>query len=200
VQDCTTTPPSLTAAGRGTDLARQIDAENRILVELLAATGRGDKKAFSRLYRLTSPKLYAVALRILKDESSGQDCLQDGFISVWRQAGTYQSQYAAPMTWLTTIIRNRAIDTLRKRSHDAFSVDAEYALANAQGPHEDHIDRLTFTKCLAELKPEQSDCVIRAYYEGLTHAELAEHLQLPLGTIKTWIRRGLQQLRQCLEK
>ena len=200
MQGSTTTPRGWTVAGRGTDLARLIEEQNRRLIELLAATGRGEKRAFARLYRLTSPKLYAVALRILKDESSAQDCLQDGFLSVWRQAANYQSQYAAPMTWLTTIIRNRAIDLLRKRAHDAFSVDAEYALANAQGPQEDQIDRLTVAKCLAELKPEQRDCVIRAYFEGLTHAELAEDMQVPLGTIKTWIRRGLQQLRQCLEK
>ena len=171
-----------------------------ILIELLGATGRLDRQAFSRLYRLTSPKLYGVALRILKNETSAQDCLQESFISVWRQAGSYRSDRAAPMTWLTTIVRNRAIDILRKQPHDEVSTEAESELASTTRQLDTAIDRLSIHKCLAELKPDQRDCMLLAYYEGLTHPELAEQLHLPLGTIKTWIRRGLEQLRQCLQR
>ncbi|MGD8926685.1 MAG: sigma-70 family RNA polymerase sigma factor [Thioalkalispiraceae bacterium] len=176
------------------------DNHVNLLIELLGATGRQDKKAFSRLYRLTSPKLYAVALRILKNEANAQDCLQEAFVSVWRQAGSYRPERSAPMTWLTTIIRNRAIDILRKQPLDALSMEVEARLADMVERPDSSIDRMSIDKCLAELNPQQRDCVLQAYYEGLTHPELAEYMQLPLGTVKTWIRRALQQLRRCLQQ
>ncbi len=181
-------------------MTRKTDNLSNVLIELLSAIGRHDKQAFSRLYQLTSPKLYAVALRILKDEASAQDCLQEGFLSVWRQAASYQPDRAAPMTWLTTIIRHRAIDLLRKQPHDGLKAEVEATLATTLGRVDDTINTLAMTKCLAELNPEQRDCVLLAYYAGLTHPELAEQKQLPLGTVKTWIRHALDLLRQCLQR
>lgn len=171
-----------------------------ILSDLLVATGRHDKQAFSRLYHLTSPKLYAVALRILKEEGSAQDCLQESFLSVWRHAASYRPERAAPMTWLTTLIRNRAIDLLRKQPQDALKVDIETMLATLPDQVHEATDKLAIDKCLAELDPAHRDCVLQAYYEGLTHKELAQQRRLPLGTVKTWIRRALEQLRQCLQR
>lgn len=169
-----------------------------ILIRLLAATAEGDKNAFSRLYRLTSPKLYAIALRILRIESQAQDCLQEAYLSVWRQAATYQIGKAAPMTWLVTIVRNRAFDMLRRQRHELNREEVELDMLSAP-PAADAVDRLAIEKCLQLLRDDQRECLQLAYYEGLTHPELAERLCHPIGTIKTWIRRGLEQLRQCLE-
>ncbi|HID48298.1 MAG TPA: sigma-70 family RNA polymerase sigma factor [Chromatiales bacterium] len=174
------------------------DSQNRILTELLAATARGDKPAYSRLYRLTSPKLYAVALRILKTEGPAQDCLQEAFLSVWRQAAGYQRGKAAPMTWLVTIVRNRALDMLRRQRHELLVENVEMDLLIAPDTAVP-FDRMAIDKCLHTLKQDQRDCIMLAYFAGLTHPELAERLDRPVGTIKTWIRRGLERLRQCLQ-
>ena len=170
-----------------------------VLIELLRATGRHDRQAFSRLYRLTSPKLYAVAIRILKNEQSAQDCIQDSYLSVWQHAAAYQSGRAAPMTWMTTIVRNRAIDLLRKQPLDPLKTEVEARLVLAMGEADNHINDMAISQCLEELRPEYRECVLQAYYAGLTNQELAEEKDLPLGTVKTWIRRALEQLRQCLQ-
>ncbi len=175
-----------------------IDSQLKTLIRLLAATAAGDKNAFSRLYRLTSPKLYAIALRILKTEGQAQECLQEAYLSVWRQAATYQAGKAAPMTWLVTIVRNRALDILRRQRHELRREDIELDMLSAP-PTGSKVDRLAIEKCLQALRADQRECLQLAYFEGLTHPELAERMHHPLGTIKTWIRRGLEQLRQCLE-
>lgn len=176
------------------------DAQTRILTELLAKTASQDKSAFSRLYRLTSPKLFAISLRILKQESQAQDCLQEAFMNIWQQATSYKPGLAAPMTWMTTIVRNRAIDQMRKQSRDAYSSESEIELANIAAENPFNTDHMSIGPCLDELKVEQKESIQRAYLEGLTHVELAEQMSRPVGTIKTWIRRGLAQLRDCLER
>jgi RNA polymerase sigma-70 factor (ECF subfamily) len=175
-----------------------INSQLKTLMRLLAATAEGDKNAFSRLYRLTSPKLYAIAIRILKTEGQAQECLQEAYLSVWRQAATYQAGKAAPMTWLVTIVRNRALDMLRRQRHELRQEEIELDLLSAP-PSGETLDRMAIEKCLQELKTDQRACLQLAYFEGLTHPELADRLRHPIGTIKTWIRRGLEQLRQCLE-
>jgi len=174
------------------------ETQLEILIRLLAATAEGDKNAFSRLYRLTSPKLYAVALRILRIEGTAQDCLQEAFLSVWRQAGSYQRGKAAPMTWLVTIVRNRALDMLRRQHHDLLAEDVELDMLIAPDTAVP-FDRMAIDTCMQTLKAGQRECIALAYYEGLTHPELANRLDRPVGTINTWIRRGLEQLRRCLQ-
>ena len=174
------------------------------VVELLGRTARGDDKAFARLYRLTAPKLYASALRILKYEDQAQECLQEAFLSIWRHAGRYRRDKAAPTTWMTTIVRNRALDMLR-RVHPEESLREPAALellldADPEAsklPYDDS-GRL-LEKCLEQLRDEQRFALELAYYEGLTHPELAAKLDVPLGTVKTWLRRGLERLRNCLK-
>ena len=183
---------------KGLDSVPVVDSQLKTLIRLLAATADGDKNAFSRLYRLTSPKLYAIAIRILKTEGQAQECLQEAYLSVWRQAATYQEGKAAPMTWLVTIVRNRALDMLRRQRHELRREDIELDLLSAP-PSGNTLDRMAIDKCLQELKADQRECLQLAYFEGLTHPELADRLSHPIGTIKTWIRRGLEQLRQCLE-
>ena len=183
---------------KGLDSVPVVDSQLKTLIRLLAATADGDKNAFSRLYRLTSPKLYAIAIRILKTEGQAQECLQEAYLSVWRQAATYQEGKAAPMTWLVTIVRTRALDMFRRQRHELRREDIELDLLSAP-PSGNTLDRMAIDKCLQELKADQRDCLQLAYFEGLTHPELADRLSHPIGTIKTWIRRGLEQLRQCLE-
>ena len=183
---------------KGPDTVPVIDSQLKTMIRLLAATADGDKNAFSRLYRLTSPKLYAIAVRILKTESQAQECLQEAYLSVWRQAATYQQGKAAPMTWLVTIVRNRALDMLRRQRHSLRQEEIEVDMLSAP-PSGNTIDSLAIEKCLQALRADQRECLQLAYFEGLTHPELADRLSHPIGTIKTWIRRGLEQLRQCLE-
>jgi len=169
---------------------------NRTLQKLLLAVANGDRAAFARLYRLTSPKLYAVALRILKDEGRAQDCLQDTYLKIWQQAAAYEGGKAAVMTWLSVILRHRALDMLRRRREDGEAIDPETLEAI---PAFDPVDRLALEKCLKTLGSRQRECIELAYHQGLTHPELAARLALPLGTVKTWIRRSLEKLRQCLQ-
>lgn len=176
--------------------------ENRLLIDLLEACGRGDREAFARLYRLTSPKLYGLALRMLKQEAWAQECLQDGFLNVWRNAAHYDPAKAAPMTWMTSIVRHRALDLLRQRRPELYLGD--YGPPETGG-YSDPLPMLSgeaeaLARCLEELKEAQRRCLLLAYYEGLSHPELAARLDTPLGTVKTWIRRGLEQMKQCLER
>ena len=180
-------------------MSQPADTQKALLAELLAATADGDKNAFARLYRLTSPKLFAVALRILKQEATAQECLQESYLSIWRQAAAYQPGKASAMTWMVTITRNRAIDLLRRQHSRPVTDEAEIETFCSPANPVSLTDRMAMAKCLDALKESQQECIRLAYLEGLTHPELAERLGQPMGTIKTWIRRGLQQIRQCLE-
>ena len=193
----------LTRAARGRESAK-VDRtqENRLLIHLLETCADGDREAFARLYRLTSPKLYGLALRMLKQEARAQECLQDAFLNIWRNAAHYDPAKAAPMTWMISIIRHRALDLLRQRRPDVH-LD-EYEVAERSG-YSDPLPMLSgeadaLARCLDELRDTQRRCLLLAYYEGLTHPELAARMDTPLGTVKTWIRRGLEQMKQCLER
>ncbi len=173
-----------------------------ILAHLLRACAQGDRQAFERLYRLTSPKLYAAALRILRQEQHAQECLQDAYLNVWRRAATYDQAKAAPMTWLISILRNRALDLLRRARPEVLTDDPEAWERTADPPSDwlpEGMQGRDLERCLDQLEAPQRRCLLLAYYEGLTHAELATRTGHPLGTVKTWIRRGLQQMKQCLE-
>lgn len=189
------------------ELSTEREHRNRTLAALLTACAAGDHSAFARLYQLTSPNLYAVTLRILKQEERAQECLQDAYINVWRRADAYDATKSAPMTWLVSIVRNRALDLLRQRRPEVH-LDEQAELENSvsaglegrtdRSMGEDSDFSRALAHCLAALQAQQRVCVELAYYEGLTHPELAARLQAPLGSVKTWIRRGLMQLRDCL--
>lgn len=174
------------------------------LAGLLAACAGGDRAAFAQLYSLTSPKLYGVALRILKQEQQAQECLQDAYLNVWRRASTYQAGKSAPMTWLVSIVRNRALDLVRRSRPEEVPTDDPEAWERRADPPADWVPAAMqgrdIERCLDELEPAQRRCLLLAYYEGLTHTELAARTEHPLGTVKTWIRRALQQMKQCLER
>ncbi|MEJ2059633.1 MAG: sigma-70 family RNA polymerase sigma factor [Gammaproteobacteria bacterium] len=176
------------------------------LSDLLARCGQGDRRAFERLYRLASPRLYTVCLRLLRNESLAADALQEGFVKVWSHAASYNPGKGAPMTWMSSILRNRCLDLLRSMKSAPAEVDVEFedmAFESQEPGPLDSVasgrDRAALMRCLEALSESQRQSILLAFYHGLTHSELADRLQTPLGTIKAWIRRGMQSLRECLE-
>jgi len=192
------------AAGK-TDPVIASAQRNAQLQELLAASALRDRQAFARLYEMTSAKLYAVVLRILSRDEWAQDCLQEAYIKVWNRADSYRPYLASPMTWMTTIARNQALDLLRRRHREVRESETE-AFPEEVDQQLLPPDRLQQTaegqllqRCLEQLKSQQRQVIALAYFKGLTHDELAAQTNTPLGTVKTWIRRGLEQLKRCLE-
>ena len=187
------------------DPAKQIERSAR-LMELLARTALADQQAFAELYRLTSSHLYAVALRILRESGAAEEVLQESFISIWNHAGSYVAARSQPFTWLTSIVRNRCLDQLRRRELDTVTIDDEdegMTLPD-DGPTPLELlvagaDARAVKGCVEALEAGQKQAVALAFYRGLSHAELAAHLHVPLGTVKSWVRRGLERLKACLD-
>lgn len=185
---------------------------NERLTRLLARTAAHDHAAFKELYDLTSAHLFGVALRILNRRERAEEVLQEAYVNVWNQAGSYAAGLSAPMTWLTSVVRNKALDWLRhvKRADESTVMlidDAgEDYLDQMADPRADPqellsqaTDGLRLRHCLGTLDAPQRQSLALAYYDGLSHSELAAHLNAPLGTVKAWVRRGLDKLKQCLE-
>lgn len=180
-------------------------AEQEELARLLQATARGDRQAFARLYELTAPKLLGAGVYMLKRRELAEDVLQDLFVKVWHRASEYHAERGGVLTWLYSVQRYLALDKLRaQRPTQELDEDMSDTLA-FEGP-----DPATMAmsnemaarvhKCLDTLSAEQRRSVTLAFFEGLTHAELTQKLQIPLGTVKSWIRRGLISLQKCLEQ
>lgn len=179
------------------------------LQQLLSRTALGDRAAFRRLYDATAPSLLGVALRILNRRDRAEDVLQEAFVNVWHGAGKYVATASQPMTWLTAIVRNKALDALRGEvRHVADSLDDEAGEAardipddrpNPLGLLEQAVDSLQIRDCLAAIQGPQRQCLALAYYHGMSHSECAAHLEAPIGSVKVWIRRGLDKLKRCLD-
>ncbi|ETX29229.1 sigma-70 family RNA polymerase sigma factor [Roseivivax isoporae] len=174
--------------------------------ELLARIAMGDRKAFSALYDRTSAKLYGICLRVLGDRAEAEEALQEAFIRVWNRADLYRVNGFSPMTWLITLTRNIAIDR-RRRSRAAKPAEAldvaDTMPDTAPGPEAQaalasETERLH--GCMRELPPDRAEMVRRAYLEGHTYAELSEATGVKLNTVRTWLRRALIQLRDCLAR
>jgi len=187
------------------DSANANQQRNAQLQELLAACALKDRQAFARLYVMTSAKLYGVVLRILSRDEWAQDCLQEAYIKVWNRADSYRPYLASPMTWMATIARNQALDLLRRRHRevreseiDGLPEEVDRELLPPERLQRS-ADGQRLNRCLEQLKSQQRQVIALAYFRGLTHDELAARTHTPLGTIKTWIRRGLEQLKRCLE-
>jgi RNA polymerase sigma-70 factor (ECF subfamily) len=172
---------------------------------LLAACGQRDRAAFRRLYEASSAKLFGVALRILRREDWAEEVLQECYVSIWTHAPEYRPALAAPMTWMTSIVRNRCLDWLRRPRMEVSDEDgalvesAESANPGPLAELERAKDAHALTRCLQGLEAKQRQAIALAFYDGLSHSELASHLREPLGTVKTWVRRGLLRLKSCLE-
>jgi RNA polymerase sigma-70 factor (ECF subfamily) len=184
-------------------------AQNETLQRLLAACAQRDSAAFGRLYEATSAKLFGVAIRILRREDWAEEVLQDSYVNIWSHASKYSSALSAPMTWMTSIVRNRCLDWLRRPNLELVVEDGEDGgnpidahASEVPGPLDElsrSTEARTLANCLSRLEAKQRQAVMLAFYDGLSHSELAAHLREPLGTVKTWVRRGLMQLKGCLE-
>ena len=174
--------------------------------EALADVARGDRAAFERLYRATSSRLFSICLRLLPDRAEAEDVLQEVFATVWHKAGQFDASRASATTWLAMIARNRAIDRLRAAPHagrhDPIEIAEELADGGISPAHaaERDADSARLGECLAKLDARRRSLIRTAFFDGATYEELAERVGSPLGSVKSWIRRGLLQLRECLER
>ncbi|HKC45433.1 MAG TPA: sigma-70 family RNA polymerase sigma factor [Burkholderiales bacterium] len=184
-------------------------AQNKRLAELLEACARQDRAAFAQLYQATAAKLFGVAVRILRRDDWAEEVLQDCFVSIWSHAGSYSPGLSAPMTWMTSIVRNRCLDWLRRPKVEVVlqreDEDAEDPIEAVPSDEPGPLDQLArsadakaLADCLARLEAKQRQAIMLAFYDGLSHSELASHMRQPLGTVKTWVRRGLERLKACL--
>ncbi len=190
------------------------DERSRRVGELLSRIALGERAALSTLYELTSSHLFGAILRIQPDRGQAEDVLQEVYLNVWRAAQSFDAQRGPSMGWLVSVARNRAIDSLRRNQTQPSTVSL--SMTDASGESFDAMDlipsnepgpleRLTSASdgralgsCMGELTREQQQCLAMAYYQGLSHAEVAEQLHQPLGTVKSWVRRALLALRDCL--
>ncbi|MEA2839984.1 MAG: hypothetical protein QOF41_1314 [Methylobacteriaceae bacterium] len=173
------------------------------LSALLIATASGDRVAFRRLYDSVAPKLFAIIRRINRDPAGSEEILQDVFLRVWNNAGSFSPEAGSAMAWLVTIARNRAIDVIRQKR-------PVLALVNDAGDPYDSIadtamsetylnDIAALRTCLGSIEEPTRTCILLAYYEGFSRDELAAKYAAPVNTIKSWLHRGLASLRDCLE-
>ncbi len=169
---------------------------------LLLRCADGDRAAFRQLYEMQSPRLYGLALRLMQQPALAADAVHDAFIQVWQRAERFDPARGAAEAWLTSLLRYRAIDILRRRSREQYG----HEQAEEPDPSPDALAQLgeraegeALRRCLAELEDGQRRVVMLAFIEGLSHSELAVRLQAPLGTVKSWVRRALLGLRRCLE-
>jgi RNA polymerase sigma-70 factor, ECF subfamily len=178
---------------------------NAKLAALLARCGLADRHAFSQLYEATKAKLFAVSLRIVRERHLAEEVLQDSFVSIWNNADGYATAKSAPMTWMTAIVRNRSLDLLRRPhlevqdDEDFFTLNLEDDALSPQDLLSQSRDKVRVENCMKGLDGEQLQTISLAFFQGLSHSEVADHLGKPLGTVKTHIRRGLQKLKGCLE-
>jgi RNA polymerase sigma-70 factor (ECF subfamily) len=175
------------------------------LEPLIEASAAGDRAAFAALYDAAAPQLFGLALRILKRRDWAEDVLQEALVSAWRNAGDYRRALGSGKTWLTVILRNRALDRLRREAA-ARLADGGGDLPDVADPAPSALDLAIagddgrrLKDCLDTLEDMQKRAIVLAYYDGLTHEQLAARLAAPLGTVKSWIRRGLMRLKGCLE-
>lgn len=186
------------------------------LAALLARVSLGDRPAFATLYQQTAAHLLGVIVRINHDRAQAEDLLQEVFVKIWGAAGSFDARRAQPMTWLTSIARHRAIDSLRRRQAEPAWVTARASVDD--GDEDDVLDGFASDDagpmellgqavrsravgiCLKGLSGEQQQTLALAFYQGLSHSEVAAQLRQPLGTVKSWVRRGLVALRSCLER
>lgn len=190
-------PPSHASVGRMTS---RDDIEH-----LIARIALRDQSAFSALYDATSKKLFGICLHVLDHRGEAEEVLQEVYIRIWHKADSYAVTGHSPMTWLITIARNLAIDKLRSRRAAMTTLDAEaVTIADARpGPEASAISRSehsAMSACLEELDTDRADAVRRAYLDGDTYKDLAHRYDVPLNTIRTWLRRSLMTLRDCLTR
>lgn len=172
-------------------------------LRLLSATAQGDQESFAALYKATAGKLYAVSLQMLKHQDRAEDAVQEAYVRIWHNAGEYQQDKGTVLTWMISIVRYRALDMLRatksrrENSDDSFE-ESEHSDSPEAAFYENR-ERVRIDQCLDHLDGQQRQAIHLAYFGGLTHHEVCDQLASPLGSVKSWIRRGLERLKRCLE-
>lgn len=173
--------------------------------ELLLRCASQDTQAFNELYTAFSPRIYSLLLRILRQESIAEEVLQEAFLKVWDSAASYSPSKGKAFTWVATISRNKALDKLRSFKSRPQETEITYEgleFVSEDNQPDDNTDQkqdiARLENCLDGLKDEQKECILQAYYYGYTHQELSVKMDKPLGTVKAWIRRGLETLRDCM--
>lgn len=179
------------------------------LAKLIADSALGDERAFRELYDAVAPQLLAIAKRLLRDHHRAEDVLQQAMVSIWHSAGDFEPSRSRPTTWLVAIVRNRAIDTLRRetRRHAAL-VDEQQDIRAVLGQDSPAKIREPLSKsvarklgqCFEEIGSDPAACIRLAYLDGLTMAEIAAYLERSVGTVKSWIHRGMERLRECVDR
>jgi RNA polymerase sigma-70 factor (ECF subfamily) len=173
------------------------------LVWLLAAVAKGDEAALERLYRATRPKLYGVVLRILRRADLADEVMQETYLKIWSSAGQFDPALSSPITWMVAIARNRAIDQVRKKTE--VSIDEDPAMLEIAADSPDPLAKREMTEelrrllaCMGRLDEERRRLVLFAYYDGWSREQLAAKFNKPVNTVKTWLRRALMEIRECL--
>lgn len=182
------------------------DADRKYAAELITRIAGGDEAALAEFYDRFSASLYGLALRILRDEKEAEDALQEGLLYLWRKSATYREELSSPFAWAVMIVRNKAIDRLRSRTRSKQALEratVEFLHmqrfdADSANEPADRDQGVALRNALARLPAAQANAISLAFFAGLTHEEIADQLETPLGTVKTWIRRGLLRLRQQL--
>ena len=180
------------------------------LVVLLDRVALADESALRELYDLTSSRLYGVAVRVVSNRDWAEDVLQEAFLNIWRIAGDYKATLSPPMAWMGLVVRSRGLDFLRRRTseradsvqelNDVISDTVAGDSPNPMDVTQASEQAFALHQCLSQLENKQREVVSLAYMRDMSHAELADQLKLPLGTVKSWIRRGLEQLRGCMAR
>jgi len=185
------------------------------LADLVARVALGNRAAFQALYQRTCSQLFGAVVRIQPDRAQAEDVLQEIYVNVWRAAASFDPTRAQPMAWLVSIARHAAIDSLRRAQA---RVQAAAPAAGPDGDEEDPVERVAsdtpgpldllqqaadareLTRCVDHLSSQQQQCVALAFYQGLSHGEISQHLAQPIGTVKSWLRRALLTLKDCLAR
>ena len=172
--------------------------------DLIGRVALGDRKAFAALYNLTSPKLLAICLRILGSRNEAEEVLQEVYIKIWQRAGVFTAGSSTSVAWLAAIARNQSIDAIRARKPVADEIDKALDLADGGPDPEAQVvikdEGRRIDTCMEELEADRAVAVKRAYVEGLSYQELADQFGVPLNTMRTWLRRSLLKLRECMER
>ncbi len=160
-------------------------------------------KNFEKLYALSSSRLYAVLLRILRQETLAQDCLQEVYMKIWQRMQQYDADRGNCMAWMSVIARNHALDSLKRKNIVSYTDDLSYIASDDESVTHDLIEAeegSLIRNCLKQLKPEQEHCILMSYYKGDTYQQIADNMGKPVSTIKTWVSRSMPILKKCLEK
>lgn len=177
-------------------------ADNEQLTKWLKNVAKGNQAAFKSLYEETSSQLYAVCLRMLVRPSLAEEVLQEVYLRIWDRAAHYQSSQAQVMTWMSSIARNRCVDVLRSlgsRQEDMMVDLDDYSGILSGGSEMPIGQTMDLERCMEELSGDHKNSISLAFFAGMTHGEVADVMNRPLGTVKAWVRRGMQQLRECLQ-